>query len=616
MGGGEREPAGGGFSRRLLEFLAAERTGGAARKDSETSAVARPLLFLIDTATQQLGNLRAMIVEEKAEAEAEAEAESEAEADAYRDGKGLIATIRLLIAQILQAPESVAKHYADFAREALRVLEGESDIAPPPRDFRFKDRLWSESSFFRILLQLYLALDQAAQSWLDEQPIQPIDKRRIRFILEQLIAAVAPSNLPLNPAALRRADATEGGSVVDGVHNLLDDLLHNRAMPRQIKPNAYVIGRDLALTPGAVIYRNDLLELIQYAPQTDMVRSQPVLLIPPQINKFYFFDLRPQNSLIAHALQSGIQFFTLSWRNPTAEHAHWGLDTYVAATIKAMDVISAVTDSRTVGLVSACAGGLTAMATMGCLAARGDRRVANHTLLVTCLLPNQGSKLELFATPDLLALACRHVGIAGVMEGDALAKLFSWLRPTDLVWRYWINNYLLGKSPPPLDVLFWDNDSTRLPAALHRDFVAMYARDVFRNRRTLEVLGARVDFGKIRADSYLVGGEEDYLMPWQGCYQACRIFRGHHQFVLSTSGHVQSILRPPRLANAHYFTNRSTDPTPEAWRATCERHEGSWWSHWHAWLNAMSGDLRAAPKRVGTRRYRPMEQAPGTYVFG
>ena len=606
--------AGGDDFSRLLEFLESKRAGGAGQTDSQSSAVARPALFLIDTATRHLLRLRELVVDEKVEAESHTDAD--ADADAYRDGKGLIATARLLIAQILQAPESVAKHYANFSREALRALEGESEIAPVPRDFRFKDKLWAESPLLRILLQLYLALERSARSWVDEQPIEAIDKRRIHFIFEQLIAAISPSNLPLNPAALRRADATEGRSVVEGARNLLDDMLHNRAMPRQIKQKAYVIGRDLALTPGAVIYRNDQLELIQYAPQAERVHRQPVLLIPPQINKYYFFDLRPQNSLIGHALRSGIQMFALSWRNPTAEQAHWSLDTYVAAAIEAMEVVSSATSSRKLGLISACAGGLTAMATMGYLAARGDRRVTNHTLLVTCLFPGQGSKLELFATPELLSSACRYVEINGVMEGDALAKLFSWLRPTDLVWRYWINNYLLGKSPPPLDVLFWDNDSTRLPAALHRDFVDIYARDVFRNPGRLEVLGERLDFGRVQVDSYLVGGEEDYLMPWEGCYQACRLFEGDHQFVLSTSGHVQSILRPPRLANAYYFTNSGIAPTAEAWRATCVRREGSWWSHWHAWLKSNAGEEREAPRRLGSDDHRPLADAPGTYVFG
>ncbi|HEX6377063.1 MAG TPA: hypothetical protein VFZ91_15235 [Allosphingosinicella sp.] len=615
QGGGAEQP-GGDFSRRLLDFLAAAQDAGNGRKDSDASAAARPLLFLIDTAARHLDKLRAAVVADATGVEAEAQAEAEPKGEAALGGKSFVATIRLLIAHVLSAPEGAAKHYARFAAEALRIFEGESALGPTPGDFRFKDRLWVESDFFRILLQLYLSLGRSVKAWLDEQPLDPADKQRIHFIFEQMVAAIAPSNLPLNPSALRRANATEGGSMVDGVRHLFEDALHNRAMPRQINPHAYTIGKDLALTPGAVVHRSEHLELIQYAPQTDRVRRRPLLLVPPQINKYYCFDLRPQNSFVAHAVRSGLQMFVLSWRNPSAAHAHWNLDSYVGATIEAMDVVAAVTRSRTLGLISACAGGLTAMATMGYLAARGQRRVRNHSLLVTCLLPNQGSMLELFATPELLESSRRHVRINGVMEGDALAKLFAWLRPTDLVWRYWINNYLLGKSPPPLDVLYWDNDSTRLPAALHSDFIDMYARDVFRRPGAMEVLGERLDFGTIRADSYVVGGEDDYLMPWQGCYQACAMVKGAHEFVLSTSGHVQSILRPPRLANSYYFTNRGTAMSPEAWRATCARREGTWWTHWHAWLNAASGELKAAPERLGCDDHPPLAQAPGTYVFG
>lgn len=608
--GGEAGLPGADFSRRLLDLLAAQNEARGGRKDSEAGAAARPLLFLIDTAIRHLDRVRALIVDDAVQAEAEAEA------DDTLGGKSFVGTIRLLIAQILRAPEEAAKHYARFAAEALRIFEGESALGPSRGDFRFKDRLWAESDFFRILLQLYLSLGQSVQSWLDDQPLEAEDKRRIHFIFEQLVAAIAPSNLPLNPSALRRANATEGASVVDGIRHLIDDTLNNRAMPRQINPHAYVVGSDLALTPGAVIHRSEHLELIQYAPQTDLVRRQPVLLIPPQINKYYCFDLRPQNSFVGHAVRSGLQLFVLSWRNPSAAQAHWKLDDYIAATIRAMDAVTDVTRSRTMGLISACAGGLTAMATMGYLAARGERRVRNHSLLVTCLHPNQGSKLELFATSGLLEAARRHAAINGVMEGDALAKLFAWLRPTDLVWRYWINNYLLGKNPPPLDILFWDNDSTRLPAGLHGDFIDMYVRDVFRRPGIMEVLGERIDFGRIQADSYVVGGEDDYLMPWQGCYRACGLFEGAHEFVLSTSGHVQSILRPPRLANSHYFTNTGTAMSPEDWRSTCSRREGTWWTHWHSWLSDRSGELRPAPHRLGCDSHPVLTEAPGTYVFG
>jgi polyhydroxyalkanoate synthase len=610
MNAGDFQRRGEEFSRRLFEFLQRTQAPGRSGEEADPSAVAKPLLSLIDSATKGLNELREMV------AGANAPPQNPGEAQNPLHGKGFLQTLKLLIAHVLNAPESTAKHYAQFAGEALRIFDGESDLKPEQRDFRFKDRLWLDSHFFRVLLQLYLAWGHSVQSWLDEQELDEADKRRINFILQQVIAAIAPSNLPLNPSALRRADTTEGRSMVDGVRHWIDDAIHNRAMPRQIRHGAYEVGKDFALTPGAVVHRSEQLELIQYAPQTEHVRRRPVLLIPAQINKYYCFDLRPQNSFVAHAVRAGIQLFIVSWRNPNAEHAHWNLDTYARATLDAMNAVSAITKSRTMGVISACAGGLTAMAAMGYLAARGERRVVNHSLLVTCLFPNQGSDLELFVTPDAVELARSHVRANGVMDGEELAKLFFWLRPTDLVWRYWINNYLLGKNPPPLDVLFWDNDSTRLPAALHSDFLDMYTNDVFHRPNAIEVLGQRLDFRKLRVDSYVVGGEDDYLMPWKGCYHACQTFKGRHEFILSTSGHVQSLLRPPRLANSYYFTNRDCDMTPQAWRASCVRQEGTWWGHWHAWLNSVSGDLKRAPMQLGSTDHPELMPAPGSYVFG
>ena len=536
--------------------------------------------------------------------------------DPTLQGKGLAETLQSIIAVALSNPERFAQQYARFAEEALAILEGKSDIAPEPKDFRFKDPLWQDSAFLRTLLQLYLGWERSMQNWVADAPVADADRRRIRFVFEQSIAALAPSNLPLNPAALRRALSTRGESVVTGVQHWVEDALDNRFMPRQIRPGAYQVGRDLAVTPGAVVYRNEVLEVIQYTPQTPLVRRRPVLLLAAQINKYYAFDLRPQNSLIAHVVRAGIQFFAVSWRNPSRAEADWGLDTYVRAVLGATEAVCRITGSETLGLISACAGGLTAMALVGYLAEHGERRIANHSLLVTCLFPGEGSDIELFATPALFDQLRATVREDGVMEGEDLTKAFFWLRPTDLVWRFWINNYLLGKEPPRLDVLHWDNDSTRLPAALHSDFIDMFKRDVFRNPGALRVLGRDIDFRKVAIGSYFVGGEEDYMMPWRGCYRASQVFRGRHKFVLSISGHVQSLLRPPRVANKYFYADGVRGGTPDDWLRTATRHDGSWWGHWHQWLNAMSGELKPAPTELGNAYYPPLTPAPGDYVLG
>ena len=610
------------FFQRIANFIEqALADAPPATPTKDTTAVTRSAIFLLDEAAKLVEGLRRKITDEEPEAQAappppdESPSVESPPVESVVKGKSLLQTLELILAQVLKQPEIVARNYAQFAREALRILRDESTLKPAPRDFRFKDQLWLESDVLRVLLQLYLAWGDAMGRWIEEQELDDDDRRRVAFIFQQLVAALAPSNLPLNPSALRRADRTEGASAVEGLQNWIDDVIHNRAMPRQVRRDAYVVGKDLALTKGAVVYRNAQLELIQYAPLTDTVRRRPVLIFPPQINKYYAFDLRPSNSMIGHLVKSGLQVFTLSWCNPTAAQSEWNLDTYVGAVIEATDVIREITSSRTLGLVSGCAGGLSAMAMLGYFAEIGDRRIANHSLLVTCLFPNQGSDLELFATPELIKLTSSYVQNNGVMYGDGLAKVFFWLRPNDLVWRYWINNYLLGKSPPPLDVLFWDNDSTRLPAALHGDFVDMYARDVFRRPNTLKVRGQPIDFQKVKVDSYFVGGEDDNLMPWKGCYRACQLFRGHNAFVLSTSGHVQSLLRPPRIANTVYYTNDDITLTAEDWRRTALQNDGTWWHHWHGWLHDKSGSPKKAPRRLGSDKHPVLMAAPGRYVF-
>lgn len=529
-------------------------------------------------------------------------------------GKGLLQTIQQILARALTHPESLAKHYAAFAGEVLRALRQESDLTPDEHDRRFRDEAWRTIPFYRSLLQIYLAWSRTMQSWVDAQDFDERDRQRVRFVFDQLIAALAPSNLPLNPAALKRAEASEGASVVAGVKQWIDDVLHNHAMPLQIRPDAYEVGRDLAITPGAVVYRNAQLELIQYAPRTECVFRRPLLLLPPQINKYYVFDLKPANSILGYLVQQGFQVFAISWRNPTAAERDWGLDTYVAATLQAIEVMREITSSAAVGLISGCAGALTALALLGYLAETGRPLVRSHSLLVTSVQANTGSALELFATPQAIENARAWARVHGTLDGRALAHVFCWLRPNELVWNYWVNDYLMGRKPPPLDVIYWDNDPTRLPARVHGDFLDMFVNEVFEKPRALEVLGTRIDFRNVRVDTYFAGGRDDYLMPWEGVYAAAKLFRGRHTFMLSTSGHVQSMLRPPSLPRTEYFTNPKLPRTPAQWLAGAQRHEGSWWPHWSQWLARQSGPVKAAPKRVGNARYRPLVPAPGSYV--
>lgn len=543
-------------------------------------------------------------------------------ADSGLVGSGLLHTLRLVLARILDDPGSLAQHYARFAALVLEAARQESNLEPDPGDRRFKDPLWRSSPLHRMLLQVYLAWQQTLSAWAAEQPFSATDQQRVQFVLDQLVAALAPSNLPLNPAALKRAESTEGASAVQGLKAWAHDVLHHGALPRQIKPGAFELGSELATTAGAVVFRHPLFELLQYAPQTPTVHRRPLLMVPPQINKFYIFDLRPDNSVFGWLLQQGFQVFTLSWRNPGTAFRDAGLTAYVQATLQAAEVVRSITRSASLGLVSACAGGLTALSAMGLLAMQRRQVVAHHSLLVTAPLAGNGSVLESLATRQTMLATVDRSQRQGTMSGVELARLFAFLRPNDLVWNYWVNNYLMGRQPPALDVLHWDNDSTRLPAALHRDFVDMVDRQVFERPGALDIAGTRIDFRRLKVDGYFLAGSEDYLMPWQGVYRAARHFAGRsgggNSFVLSSSGHVQSILRPPRLPRTEHFTAPGLSGFPaaaEQWLASAQKHEGSWWPHWASWLQTRSGSRCRARKELGSAAYPVLGPAPGEYVL-
>lgn len=537
-------------------------------------------------------------------------------ADSGLSGKGLLHTLKLILARVLDDPSDFAQQYARFASLVLQASRQELDLSPEPGDRRFKDPLWQTSPVHRMLLQVYLAWQHSLAAWADTQTLSAQDRQAVQFVLDQLLSALSPSNLPLHPAALKRAESTEGGSVVQGLKAWVNDVLHHRAMPQQIRPDAYEVGVDLALTPGAVVFRHELFELIQYAPATPQVQARPLLLVPPQINKFYVFDLKPDNSILGWLTQQGLQVFTLSWRNPDAAMRDAGLQAYVQATLQAMEVVRAITASATLGLISACAGGLTALSAMGVLAMQRRRTVAHHSLLVTAPLPDSGSVLEVLASREALFHSVAWSAQTGTMDGADLAHLFAWLRPHDLVWSYWVNNYLLGRQPPSLDVLFWDNDATRLPAALHRDFVDMIDRRVFERPGALQLCGTAVDFRRLKVDGYYVGGSEDYLMPWHGVYRAARHFGGDNTFVLSNSGHVQSILRPPRLPRTEHYLGTQWPPQADDWLRHAQKQEGSWWPHWSGWMRARAGRTVRAPRALGSAAFPVLQAAPGSYVHG
>jgi polyhydroxyalkanoate synthase subunit PhaC len=526
------------------------------------------------------------------------------------------ATIQQIAQQALQHPQLALQHATGFLAELGRALNGRPTLAPDPKDRRFLDPAWKENSWYRAALYTYLAWQQRLYAFVDDADLSPHDAERARFVLALLTEALAPTNTLLgNPAALKRAIETGGGSLVRGLIHLLDDIANNGSMPSQVDRTAFQVGKDLALMPGAVVFKNEVLELIQYAPATEQVYCRPLLVVPPQINKFYVLDLAPGKSLIEYALQQGIPTFSLSWRNPTQAQRDWGLETYMRALLKAIDVVRDITASEDINILGACSGGMTLTALLGHLAARGDRRINAATLLVTVLDTSVESQLGLFATPQTIAAAKAASRIRGVLDGRQLARVFNWMRPNDLIWNYWVNNYLLGADPPAFDILYWNNDTTDLPARLHGDLLDMFVTNPFKHSGTLTLLGTPIDLSSVSCDIYLLAGLTDHITPWRACYATTQLVGGECAFVLSNSGHIQSILNPPSNPKATFFTNSARPADPAQWLAGAQQHSGSWWEHWRDWLRTRSGEQRPAPPTLGNAQYTPGAPAPGTYVL-
>lgn len=529
-------------------------------------------------------------------------------------GRDLLTSARLIMTQAIRQPLHSARHAAHFGLELKNVLLGQSTLQPEDNDRRFNDPAWSQNPLYRRYLQTYLAWRKELHDWVEHSSLSEQDVSRGHFIINLLTEAMAPSNSLANPAALKRIFDTGGKSVLDGLSHMAKDLLNNGGMPSQVDMKAFEVGRNVATTEGAVVFRNEVLELIQYTPVTEQVFKRPLLVVPPQINKYYIFDLSPEKSLARFLLRSQVQTFIVSWRNPTKAQREWGLSTYIEALKEAVEVVCAITGSNDVNVLGACSGGATTASLLGHYAAIGEQKVHAQTLLVSVLDTQLDSQYVLFADEQTLEAAKRRSYQAGVLEGSDMAKVFAWMRPNDLIWNYWVNNYLLGNEPPVFDILYWNNDTTRLPAALHGEFIEMFQTNPLTRAGALEVCGTPVDLRQVTCDYYVVAGSNDHITPWTSCYKSARLFGGQCEFVLSSSGHIQSILNPPGNPKARYMTNPEMPADPKAWQEDATKHADSWWLHWQKWLTARSGESKKAPAKLGNKRYPAAEAAPGTYV--
>ena len=533
-------------------------------------------------------------------------------------GRDLLDATRMLLGQMARHPGIAAREYLSFLGEFSRIVTGRSGLAPDARDKRFADPAWKESIAYRALAQYYLAWANALNRFVDEAKMEKRDAERARFVVSLFVDAMAPTNsLAGNPAALKKLVDTGGTSVAHGLENFVADLARNGGLPAQVDPRKFAPGRNLATTPGSVVLRTPVMELIQYRPAGKTAHKRPLLIAPPQINKFYVFDLVPEKSIVQLALKGDLQTFAISWKNPTAAESGFGLDTYVGALDEAIDAMREITGSEDVNLWGSCSGGITVSALLAHLAARCERKVHSATVAV-CVLDMavaQGTTAGMFVTPETILAAKSASQLAGVVEGRELARMFAWMRPNDLVWNYWVNNYLLGNSPPAFDVLYWNNDTTRLPARLHADFLDLIGSDPFVNPGRLRLRGTPLDMRRVDLDSYVVAGVTDHITPWQGCYKTAKLYGERSTFVLSNSGHIQSLLNPPGNPKAVFWVNPAHEKTADAWLEKAEKREGSWWPHWIEWIKARSGEMADAPTVMGNAQLPPVGEAPGRYVL-
>ena len=522
-----------------------------------------------------------------------------------------------LAAALATRPGLVAGRGRQLLREMARIAVGRSDVQPSRRDRRFTDSGWMGNPLLRRVVQAYLATAQTAEGVVADADLDWADQERVGFVLRNLVDAAAPSNNPmLNPAALKTAIDTGGNSALTGVRHFVSDMAAPPRVPSMVEPDAFEVGVDLAVTPGTVVLRTPVFELIQYRSTTATVRQVPLLIVPPTINKFYIIDLAPGRSMAEYIVGSGQQVFMMSWRNPDARHAKWGFDTYGQAVLDAMDAVERIARSEQVALMGTCSGGIIVAMVAAHLAHLGQLdQIAALTLMVTVLDESRAGLGAAVIDERNARLAAAASRARGYLDGRSLAEVFAWLRPNDLIWNYWVNNYLLGREPPKFDILFWNADTTRMTAGLHRDFLQMGVTNGLVRPGGVTMLGSPVDLSLIDRDTYLVAGITDHICPWQSCYRSTQLLGGSKRFVLSTSGHIAAMVNPPGNEKARYQVAKECPEDPQEWLQHAGNCRGSWWPDYVAWLAERCGEEKTAPDELGGGGLAPICAAPGTYVY-
>jgi len=536
-------------------------------------------------------------------------------------------TARLMAnpAKLMQAQINLWQDYMTLWQTATRRFLGEEQqplIQPGPEDRRFKDSAWEENAVFDFIKQSYLLTARWVQSTV--RNVDGMDDRtakKVDFYTRQFVDAMAPSNFVLtNPEVIRTTMESGGENLVKGLENLLKDLERGkgRLHIKMTDMEAFEIGKNIAVTPGKVVFQTPLMQLIQYSPTTETVMKRPLLIIPPWINKYYILDLREKNSFIKWAVDQGITVFVASWVNPDEKLAQKTFEDYmIEGPLAAMDAIEKATGEKTLNVIGYCLGGTLLAATMAYLAARGeDKRVASTTYFTTMVDFDEAGELGVFIDEEQLAALEQRMSEKGYLEGSAMATTFNMLRANDLIWSFVVNNYLLGKEPFPFDLLYWNADSTRMPASMH----SFYLRTMYQENKLVEpggivLKGVPVDLTRVRTPTFILSTREDHIAPWKSTYAATQLYKGPVAFCLAASGHIAGVVNPPAAQKYGYWVDgrKKLPKSPEAWLDGAEHKPGSWWSEWKSWVQRFA-DGEAPARKPGEGRLKAIEDAPGSYV--
>jgi polyhydroxyalkanoate synthase len=524
-------------------------------------------------------------------------------------------------AQLVEAQISLWQDYMALWQTAAKRMLGEPAepvIKPAADDRRFKDALWDESYVFDFIKQSYLLTARWMQSTV--KSVEGLDDKtakKVDFYTRQFVDAMAPSNFAMtNPEVIRSTLESGGENLVKGLSNLLTDLERGKGQLsiKMTDMEAFKVGENIAVTPGKVVFQNALMQLIQYEPATDKVLKRPLLIMPPWINKYYILDLREKNSFIKWAVGEGHTVFVISWVNPDETLANKSFEDYMTlGPFAALDAIKAATGEREVNVIGYCLGGTLLAATLAYMATKGDDRFASATFFTTMVDFREAGELSVFIDEEQLAALEERMNEKGYLDARAMSTTFNMLRANDLIWSFVVNNYLLGKDPFPFDLLYWNADSTRMPAAMHSFYLRQMYQENKLSKGEIELLGTKIDLKKIKLPVFILSTREDHIAPWKSTYAATQLYKGPVKFTLAASGHIAGVVNPPAAKKYSHWVNDKNPSTPEEWLKTAKEKPGSWWPEWHDWVKQYgAGEIPA--RKPGDGKLKVIEPAPGSYA--